>query len=182
MRFPNRFARHWGDKASRLLVLTLLTLLTGGLRANAESHKIRSCGLRIAGSLDGTAESCRLLREIDDPSFGTRWLLVRDMSNPGGPGRLEPASPGRDPGAPGKQSKAALVAQTKPVTIIRPGDKLIVEEHSATTDAYLEGVALGPAGPGSALNVRLSIGGRVVRTVAVAPGRAALEGAREVRR
>ncbi len=29
------------------------------------------------------------VREIDDPNSGTRWLLVRDKTNPGGPGRLE---------------------------------------------------------------------------------------------
>jgi hypothetical protein len=116
-----------------------------------------------------------LLREIDDPNSGTRWLLVRDISNPGGPGRLELVFPARDPGARWKEAKVLGVAQTRPVTIIRAGEKLVVEEHSATTDAYLEGVALGPAGLGSPLNVRLSIGGRVVRTVAVAPGRAALE-------
>ena len=66
--------------------------------------------------------------------------------------------------------------------MIRAGDKLVVEEHSLTTDAYLEGVALGPAGQGTALNVRLSIGGRVVRAVAVAPGRATLEAAAETGR
>ena len=66
--------------------------------------------------------------------------------------------------------------------MIRAGDKLVVEEHSLTTDAYLEGVALGPAGPGAALRVRLSIGSRVVRAVAVAPGRATLEAAAETGR
>jgi hypothetical protein len=79
------------------------------------------------------------------------------------------------------QAKASAGVPIGSVAIIRPGDKLVVEEHSAITDAYLEGVALGPAGPGSALNVRLSIGGRVVRATAVAPGRAAVQAAREVR-
>jgi hypothetical protein len=95
---------------------------------------------------------------------------------------MELAPPGRDPGVAGRQAKAARGPQTKPVLIIRAGDKVVVEEHSATTDAYLEGLALGPAGPGSALNVRLSIGGRVVRAVAVAPGRAAFGTATEVGR
>jgi hypothetical protein len=182
MRFSTGFARHSGDTAWNIMVLTLVMLLAGGLRAPAESHEISSLDVRITASLDGTAGRRQLLREIDDPNSGTRWLLVRDKSNPGGPGRLELASPGRDQGAFGMQAKTTSVAQNRPIPIIRPGDKLVVEEHSTTTDAYLEGVALGPAGPGSALNVRLAIGGRVVHATAVAPGRAALEAATEVRR
>jgi hypothetical protein len=168
-----------GDTASEFMLLTLLTLLANSLLADAERHEVPNRDPRIAATSDGTAV---LLREIDDPNSGTRWLLVRDKTNPGGPGRLELVMPGRDPGALGTLAQTPLVAQIRPIPIIRPGDKLIVEEHSATTDAYLEGVALGPAGPGSALNVRLSIGHRVVRAVALAPGRAALGAATEVGR
>jgi hypothetical protein len=174
MRFPKGSARHSGYAAWNFMVLALL--LAGGLRARAEGHEIPTREVPIAASLDGRAGSRQLLREIDDPNSGTRWLLVRDKTNPGGPGRLELASPGRDQGTFGMHAKTASVAQNRPLPIIRPGDKLIVEEHSATTDAYLEGVALGLAGPGSALNVRLAIGGRVVHAMAVAPGRAALQG------
>jgi hypothetical protein len=56
--------------------------------------------------------------------------------------------------------------------IIRTGDRVRVEEHTPVVDADLESVALGPAIAGASLNVRLRIGGRVVRAVAVAPGRA----------
>jgi hypothetical protein len=181
VRISNRFAIHAGDATWTFVVLTLLMLPASGRRADAKSHEVPIRDLRIAALPAGAAGSARLLREIDDPSSGTRWLLVRDQANPGGPGRIELAPPGRDPGVPGRQAKAARGPQTKPVLIIRAGDKVVVEEHSATTDAYLEGLALGPAGPGSALNVRLSIGGRVVRAVAVAPGRAALETGTEVR-
>jgi flagella basal body P-ring formation protein FlgA len=63
---------------------------------------------------------------------------------------------------------AALVA------VIRAGDRLIVEENTAVVEARLEAVALGAAAPGSTFNVRLRIGGRVLRAVALGPGRAAL--------
>jgi hypothetical protein len=182
MRFPTGSARHSGGTAWNFVVLTLVTLLVGGLPAHAEGHEISTRDVRIAASLDSPAGSRRLLREIDDPNSGTRWLLVSDKSNAGGPGRLELASPGRDQGTFARQAQGPGVAESRPATIIRPGDKLVVEEHSATADAYLEGVALGPARPGSGLNVRLSIGHRVVRAVAVAPGRATLESATEVRR
>jgi hypothetical protein len=173
MRFPNRLARHWGGAASNITALALVTLVAGGLRAPAETKEIPTRDMRIRAS---SVEPGRLPREIDDPSSGARWLLVGDKTNPGGPGRLElaPRVPLTDPGAGGRRTNAPQVGQTRPVTMIRPGDKLVVEEHSPTTDAYLEGVALGPAGPGTTLHVRLSIGGRVVRAVAVGPGRATL--------
>jgi hypothetical protein len=182
MRFPSGFVSHSGNKATNFVVLTLLVLLAPGVRAQVGSHEIPAGDQRIADESDGLAESGRLLREIDDPNSGTRWLLRRDKTNPGGPGRLEMASPGTAPRPLRGQAKARLVAPTGPEPVIRPGDKLVVEEHSATTDAYLEGMALGSAGPGSALNVRLSIGWRVVRVMAVAPGRAALAAAMEARR
>jgi len=33
-------------------------------------------------------ESSQIVREIDDPHLGTRWLLMRDPVHPAGPGRL----------------------------------------------------------------------------------------------
>ncbi len=182
MRFSKASARHSGDAAWKFVVLPLAMLLVGGLPAHAESHEISTRIVRIAASLDSPAGSARLLREIDDPNSGARWLLVSDKSNPGGPGRMELALPGRDQGAFARLAQGPGVAPSRPVAIIRPGDKLVVEEHSATADAYLEGIALGPAWPGSALNVRLLIGHRVVRAVALASGRAALEAATEVGR
>lgn len=179
MGFPNSLAGHSSGAASDFAVLALVALLAGGLRAPAETHEIPALDLRIAASPARTAESERLLREIDDPSSGTRWLLVSDQTNPGGPGRLEPAPAGKDPGAAERRTNAPRIGQNR---MIRPGDKLTVEEHSSTTDAYLEGVALEPAGPGAALKVRLSIGGRVVRAVAVEPGRARLVAFTEARR
>ena len=59
--------------------------------------------------------------------------------------------------------------------VIHAGDRLTVEEHTAVADAALEARALNPAARGSALEVRLAIGGRVVRAVALGPGRAAFQ-------
>ena len=56
--------------------------------------------------------------------------------------------------------------------VIHAGDRLIVEENSSVVEARLEAVALGPAAVGSLLQARLRIGGRVVRVVALASGRA----------
>jgi hypothetical protein len=54
--------------------------------------------------------------------------------------------------------------------IIRAGDRLIVQEHTSFVDLELEGVALASAARGSALNVRLGVGGKTVRAMAVQPG------------
>ena len=115
------------------------------------------------------------MREIDDPHTGERWLLVRNDLNPGGPGRMVLVGGLRnsvDGVAPrvGEQTVADV-----PQPVIRAGDRLIVEEHTALADAVLEARALTPAAQGSALNVRLTIGGKVVRAVALGPGRAALQ-------
>ena len=48
----------------------------------------------------------------------------------------------------------------------------MVEEHTAVADVRLEAVALEPAVKGAHFKARLKIGGKVVRVVAVSPGRA----------
>ena len=96
MRFPNGLARHSDGRVRNFMVLTLMTLLVGGLPLPGESNEISNRDMRIVTSFDGAGGSRRLLREIDDPSSGTRWLLVRGKTNSGGPGRLELASPQRN--------------------------------------------------------------------------------------
>jgi flagella basal body P-ring formation protein FlgA len=66
-----------------------------------------------------------------------------------------------------------LMNQAQPMPVIHSGDRVIVEENSARVEARLGAVALNPAVSGSPLNVRLTIGGNVVRTVALGPGRVA---------
>lgn len=111
-----------------------------------------------------------IVREIDDPHTGDRWLLMRDASHPGGPGRLLLVSAARI-----ELRQTGLEAETVP-PVIRTGDRVIVEENTAVLESRLEAIALSPAIAGSALNVRLILGGKVVRVVAAGPGRAVFQG------
>jgi hypothetical protein len=127
-------------------------------------------------SVSGRAPG-QLIREIDDPFNGARWLLVRDSEYPAGPARLLLVESGQvamqqrgQVSAVGPASPRSELASLRPV--IRPGDRLVVEENTAVVESRLEAVALGSAVAGGSLEVRLRVGGRVVRAVALAPGRA----------
>ncbi|MFZ0302592.1 MAG: hypothetical protein WAL75_07905 [Terracidiphilus sp.] len=120
-----------------------------------------------------------IVREIDDDATGECWLLERDSRHPGGPGRMvlvRHETTVRVSIQPGNEVRenGSHAAPELPAPIIRAGDRLTAEEHSAVVDATLEAIALGPAREGSEFRVRLSIGGRVVRAVAIAAGRATL--------
>jgi hypothetical protein len=130
----------------------------------------------------------RVVREIRDPDSGACWLLVRDGTHPGGPGRLvlaekppivEPRN--RDAENRPRSRQAWELSYASPVPVIRAGDRLIVEEHTPIVEAHLEAVALGPAAIGGKFDVRLRMGGKVVRAVALGPGRAELQAEREAR-
>ncbi len=108
-----------------------------------------------------------VLREIDDPHSGDCWLLFRDPSHPGGPGRLVLA-PQQASSWRGSAEGHPRSMQRMPV--IRAGDALIVEEHTAVVDARLAAVAVSAAASGGELRARLKIGGKVVRVVALSPG------------
>lgn len=133
----------------------------------------------VAGTPDririvaATAEAApdNVLREIEDPFTGDLWLLLRDLSRTGGPGRLVLAH--QQTGAPKTADHGpAQTASAGERPIIHSGDAVIVEEHTATVDARLEAIALGPAVNGAYFKARLKIGGRVLRVAAVSPGRA----------
>jgi hypothetical protein len=116
-------------------------------------------------------------REIADPNTGNRWVLLRDDGHPGGPGRLMLAGISTNADGnnqPGQSRKPDSRPVSASAPVIRAGDRLIVEEYSAIVEARLEAQALGTAAPGSAFRARLAIGGKVVRVVALGPGRAAL--------
>jgi hypothetical protein len=125
-----------------------------------------------------------VIREIDDPHSGARWLLMRDRNHPAGPGRLVlVAAPGRHagPGVPVGTLFTTSTVLIPPRPVIRAGDRLVVEENTAVIEARLEAVALGPATLGSTFDVRLKMGGKVARAVALAPGRAAFQAQTEAR-
>jgi hypothetical protein len=76
----------------------------------------------------------------------------------------------RDPAQPAAAAGRAARLQS----VIHTGDALLVEEHTALADAWLEALALANAVVGAEFKARLRIGGKVVRVVAVAKGRAML--------
>jgi hypothetical protein len=110
-----------------------------------------------------------IVREIDDPSNGNHWLLVRNADHPAGPGLLLLVS------AAHIQAMQAEPVVEPVLPVIRTGDRVIVEENTPLVDARLEAVAMSPAMAGSPFNVLLSIGGRIIRAVATGPGRATLQ-------
>lgn len=109
------------------------------------------------------------IRELNDPASGARWLLYASQN--GGPGRLVLVT--------NSESRAKESAPLLPRPVIRAGDRIVLEEHTAVVDAHLAAIALGPAAPGGALRVRLAIGGRIVPALAVAQGRAEIAAAQE---
>ncbi|MGA2276850.1 MAG: hypothetical protein ABSG00_04535 [Terracidiphilus sp.] len=169
------FSRAWGV-AGVALGIAMLAAAQSPEAANLQQPAIPSSAapplLRI--STHGGLTQQEVLRVIDDPHSGARWLLVRNELAPGGPGRLVLSdAPGWQTA--GKQKHpASRVANGSGGPVIRSGDRLIVEEHTAIVDASLEAQALAPAEAGAVLNVRLTIGGRVLRAVAIGPGRARL--------
>ena len=128
----------------------------------------------------------RLIRVIEDPNLGDRWMLCRNLDHPGGPGSLLHVAAqsavkwNRLGGAESTNSLERDPAAIRPV--IRAGDRVIVEENSAVAEARLTAVALESATVGSAFNARLEIGGKVVRAVAMRTGQALFQPQLEVRR
>lgn len=119
----------------------------------------------LAAAAPGRGQATPLVRAFDDPACGVRWLLVRDAAHPGGPGRLVPT-------ALSKGSAEAKGSMEENSPVIRAGDGILLEEHTAVADVRLEAVALGPARAGERFAVRLKMGGRPVAAEALSPGRA----------
>ena len=136
--------------------------------AAASPERMRVVAAAPEGSIDPGGS---VLREIEDPSTGDLWLLVRDPSRPAGPGRLVLARQ-RSSSQERRHDGPAQPAPAGERPLIHTGDALIVEEHTAVVDTRLEGVALGPAAAGAYFRARLKIGGKVVRVEAVSPGHA----------
>ena len=107
---------------------------------------------------------------IADPHTGRRWLLARDPEHPGGPGKLVEAPVGE-----AAKSNACHI-------VIRTGDCVLLEEMTPVARGVFETVALSSARQGASLRVRLRIGGRVVRAIAIGPRRAIVVAGDEVRR
>jgi hypothetical protein len=167
-----------GDVASAIGIMVLLAFAALPSASQSNRGNVPST-MMVVPAPDLPRATEEMVREIDDPATGDRWLLERGSGHPGGPGRMVLEGHARMANASSKPGNEAWrggadAAPVSPAPIIRAGDRLIVEEHSAVVDAFLLAIALGPAPEGSEFWVRLSIGGRRVRALAIAAGRATL--------
>jgi hypothetical protein len=172
-------------KFGRKMMISAAVLVVGiatSLSAQTPGSGARGAVLSGARATLPAIEVPGIVREIDDPHLGTQWLLMRNPDHPGGPGRLVMVSGTRTVNQ--QRELGAWVSEpgTEPLlTVIRAGDRVIVEANSPVVEARLEAVALNPAAIGSPLDVRLKIGGKVLRAVALGVGRAALQAEPKVR-
>ena len=177
---------HTGPKMRRgmaLVALAIAPMIQGRTAAAQASAPEAERVLHSNGQASiPPCDLTEIVREIDDPHNGARWLLMRNPDHPGGPGLLVMVPHARS----ANQQRLTGGPLPSPVAeplqpVIRAGERLVVEESSPVVEARLEGVSLGPAVIGSPLDVRLKIGGKVMRAVALGAGRAALQAEAGVR-
>jgi hypothetical protein len=161
--------RSWKREVRRNRVGGFLLVLAASISLWAGSARsLPLAAARLPGPGAGAAfYPERVLREIVDPHSGEHWLLVPNPADPAGPGQWVRSGPVGGAGTRHEEKKQEVV--------IRRGDRVVMEELSATVEAYLEATALESAAAGSWLHVRLTIGGRVVKVLAVAAGRTEVE-------
>lgn len=123
------------------------------------------------------------VRTILDLATGTCWRLERDGGHPGGPGRLVRIGrlePDCKRAARGPQARGARGVIRAGAPVIRAGERIVLEEKTAVIEARLEAVALEPGWLGTAMRVRLAMGGKVLHAVVLGPGRARLSPGRGI--
>jgi hypothetical protein len=169
------------SKARLAVLVAAAWLRASGQSAPGDAAASAPNVIRIAATKPPAApgSSGGVVREIDDPHTGDRWMLMRDPAHPEGPGRLVlAAGPGFEPvsaSTSDRRQPDPLATERAPFhPVIHAGDALIVQEHTAVVDARLEAVALSPAAEWAIFRARLKIGGKVVRAVAVSAGNAVL--------
>jgi hypothetical protein len=181
---------HRDDKTRRRIGKGILMLLMLATSAPVMAQKVipSACGPEkvdptlIDHGIEKTKRQRKMFREITDSNSGARWILWSDPAHPGGPGYLAPAPLEAGTEALKNRTDRSDLNLAIAAPCIHVGDKIVVEEHTAEADISLEAVAMEPAGMGSPFQARLKIGGKVVRAVALAPGRATLAPAAEVKR
>ena len=164
-------------RASKAFFLALLMFFGAGrgLGQGTLNQEVSPSVLVVAPAVAQSAPptTSEVVREIDDPHTGNRWLLTRDPSRPGGPGLMVLAAVGfQRANVLGADDSSASKDQSRYLPVIHTGDHLVVEENTSVASVYLDGTALGPAMVGSPLNVRLTIGDSIVRAAALGPHRA----------
>jgi len=184
--FIKRFMQRFIKRAEPLFASAAVASLLAASAAAGQARSVASAPTLLISS--GTAALAarpepvgnELIREIDDPHSGARWLLYRDRAHPEGPGRLVLTGAGQDStshiGADHLWASHLEASQTglRPQPTIRSGDAVVLEEDSPVASARLQAVALNMAERGSPLRIRLQIGGRVVDAIAEGPGRVSL--------
>jgi hypothetical protein len=177
------FAEGGGMTAVQAKVLGTMVLSVAILPGAFGQIAVRPVSSR-GGSLKSSAAnlplaSTSIVREINDPHSGVRWLLLVNTLHPGEPGRLVRADTVRS-----EVTQPKVAGQTAPALlqlVIHAGERVLLEEHSQVVDARLDAIALNPAAIGGVVRVRLVIGGRVVRSLAVEAGRVVLDQEKEGR-
>lgn len=159
-------------------IRAIFFLACAALPAAAQTNCVPGPACIVIDSAAGSTQAAEeIIREVDDPATGDRWLLKRNSQYPARPGRmvLVARQKSSQPPASAPMESADKGFETgKTAEVIHAGDHLVVEEHTRRLDAVLEAIALAPAREGGSLRVRLSVGRRVVMAVAVASGRALL--------
>jgi hypothetical protein len=179
LKLKKKMSGAWAITACALLG----SLAFCGLAPALSAQTVSGSSARILVSparVGASATAGEIVREIDDPHTGARWILMLNPEHPGGPGILEHLEGGPGTLFEGQAAIGTIQPEFRPV--IRAGERLIVEEDTAVAEARLEAVALGSAAIGSIFEARLTIGRVVVRVRAIAPGRAELQPQREALR
>jgi hypothetical protein len=145
---------------------SMLFLMLASCGAPAQGHCDVSARQRSETAVPTTSGE-EVVRSLADPSNGDLWLLLRNSCHPEAPGRLILNSAS---GSTGVKLRKEVKSQVLPM--IRGGDPVWVEDHSAVVDANFETTAMSSAAAGSPLLLRLRNGSRVIRALALAPHRA----------
>lgn len=176
--FKRNDKRGWRNAGGVIVPLALMTAaphIGGGQSIPSHSAELLVSGHRSA-DLSALAAPVHILGRFRDPHTGICWRLLSNPGAPAGPAQLVVAKSSEDSCVPYVRAQAEQVA---PGFAIHRGDRVVVEEHTRAVDARLEAAAMGSAMVGSSLDLKLRIGGRVVRALAIAPGRAVLMPATE---
>jgi hypothetical protein len=139
-----------------LLIFIVVHCFAQGRPQNGKTEEMRDAA---ANDLFNRAleNPHRVMRPVDDGSL--RWLLIKNQQDPSGPGRLLPV-----------QALSRISAADSVRCVIKAGDRVIAEEHTAGFDARFEAIALESTYLGAHLNVRLKLGGKTVDAIAKGPG------------
>lgn len=151
------------------LIVTIAVLVTLAVRTAAQAPLVNCKVSRTVPTV---------IREIDDPHTGMRWVLLRNPVYPAGPAHVALVETGKSEnqmgGARSPDVQRIPASEAPRPLIVHRGDRLIVEENTATIEARLEAIAMGAAARGDEIQARLKIGGKLVNVVALGAGRAAL--------